>query len=344
MIDRANATYRSYGKTWTQYATTTTDALTTTPTTVPWGPALQDGTGWISGSNWPTSFSSTKYAEFTFPSNTPGAAVISSVSFENRYRSSLAGSDACYYIEVYSDGSLIGTHGSTSSPVSCNSTTTYATDTISLPEVDTAAEANGLTIRLYGKSSGSRKTEHDLVRLGVTYSLGDTGCTDPGTTTITSTKDSWADQNAPTSTSGGTSTTMKVKSQNGSRNRRAFVYFPLPSLGDGCSVQSATLRLYQTNAAGTRTIEASRATASWTEAALSWNTQPGSAGTPVGVVANTASTWVTWNATTLVSALISSGNYGFVIKDSAEDGATANEQQFSTREGANPPQLVLTTG
>jgi hypothetical protein len=309
---------------------------------VPWSLALQDGIGGSPGQNWPTSFSSTSYVDFTFPANTPGAATIGSVSFENSYRSSAAGINGCYYIEVYAGGSLIGTHGSPSSPVSCNSTTTYSTDTIPLPEVDTAAKLNGLTVRLYGKSAGA-KTEHDFVRLRVNYSLADTGCTDPGTSTISATKDSWADQGAPTSTTGGTDAIIRVKTQS-AKNRRAWVYFPLPSLGDGCSLQSATLRLYQTAAQSTRTVNVSRATGPWSEGALNWNTQPGGAGTPVGAPAQTANAWVTWNVGTLVAEQMSSGNYGFVLKDSAEDAATAAEQQFSSREGANPPQLLLTIG
>jgi hypothetical protein len=92
---------------------------------VPWSLALQDGIGGSPGQNWPTSFNSTSYVDFTFPANTPGAATISSVSFENSYQSTVAGGSACYYIEVCSGGNLIGTHGRPSSPVSCNSTTTY---------------------------------------------------------------------------------------------------------------------------------------------------------------------------------------------------------------------------
>ena len=47
---------------------------------------------------------------------------------------------------------------------------------------------------------------------------------------------------------------------------------------------------------------------------------------------------------TLASQLYSSGNYGFVLRDSAEDSATASENKFHSREAANPPELVLTFG
>jgi hypothetical protein len=344
-IDRATVSFTAYGKAWTEYPFESIDALDTSPATTTWGPANADGSSYQSGSNWPTSFSATKYIELTFPSNVPTASTLTSATLEHKYSSSSAGSNACYYVEIWSGGSLLASHGSTSSPVSCNSTTTGATDSISLPEVSTPAIANGLVVRIYAKSSGGTKTNEDRIALHLDYTLGSTGCSDPGTVTISATRDSWVDQNAPTSTSGGTGTVMKVKTQNGSRNRRGFVYYPLPSLGDGCSVTAATLRLYQTSTAGTRTIEALRASSSWTESALNWNNQPSATGTPVGTVANSAGAWVTWNVSTLAGQLYSSGNYGFVLRDSAEDAATAAEQQFQAREAAgNTAELVLTQG
>ena len=343
VIDRATISFKAYGKTWTEFGVKTTDQFDTTPATTTWGPAVADGSSWQSGSNWPTSYSATKYIELTFPSNVPGSSTLTSATLEHKYSSTVAGSSACYYVEIYSGGSLLASHGSTSSPVSCNNTTTGSTDNISLPEVSTPAIANGVVVRIYFKSSGNDKTNEDLIALHLNYYLGSTGCTDAGTTTINATKDSWVDQNAPTSAAGGTATTLSAKSQS-AKNRRSFVYFPLPSLGDGCSLQGATLRLFQTITAGTRTVEVLRASASWNESTLTWNNQPSATGTPVGTLANGSSSWVTWNVGTLTGELYSSGNYGFYLRDSAEDNATAIENKFSSREGTNPPQLVITTG
>ncbi len=66
---------------------------------------------------------------------------------------------------------MIGTHGSAGSPASCNgSASTYVTNTFSLPEVNTAAIANGLAIKLYVRnSSGLSGSQHDLAQLAITY-------------------------------------------------------------------------------------------------------------------------------------------------------------------------------
>lgn len=79
--------------------------------------------------------------------------------------------NACYYFEVYEGTTLRGTHGSTGSPVSCNtSSSIYQSDTVSLSEVSTAARANDLRIRPYFKDSASSKTLHDRVVVAITYS------------------------------------------------------------------------------------------------------------------------------------------------------------------------------
>ena len=65
---------------------------------------------------------------------------------------------------------MIGTHGSSSNPVSCNSSTsTWVTDTVSLPEVNTPALANGLIIRLYVRNNAGEESQHDLAQLNITY-------------------------------------------------------------------------------------------------------------------------------------------------------------------------------
>jgi hypothetical protein len=69
-----------------------------------------------------------------------------------------------------SGGSLLATHGSAGSPVSC-ATGAYASDAIALPEVDTTAKANDLTVKLFVRNSGGGQSQHRLATLGVTYSL-----------------------------------------------------------------------------------------------------------------------------------------------------------------------------
>ena len=91
-------------------------------------------------------------------------------TFRHEYRSANPADTSCYYFEVWSGGFLLATHGSAGSPVSC-ATGAYASDAIALPEVDTTAKANNLTVKLFVRNSGGGQTQHRLATLGVTYSL-----------------------------------------------------------------------------------------------------------------------------------------------------------------------------
>ena len=125
----------------------------------------------ISGSGWDSSFSSGRYLGFTFPSYVPVGSVVTDVSFHFSYRSLDAAGTSCYYVEVYEGATLLATHGSPSSPVSCNSGGSYAVDVIALPEVDTAAEANALTVRVYMRDSAGARSQINLATLRSDYYL-----------------------------------------------------------------------------------------------------------------------------------------------------------------------------
>lgn len=154
------------------YETSLTDATGLTPTTTPWGLAAGgDGAFYQSAGNWPTAFSTSRYLKLTFPAYVPSGAPVSSVTFKHSYRSASLGT-TCFYFEVYSGSTLIGTHGSAGSPVSCNSSSlSYVTDTVSLPEVNSAALANNVSIKLYLRNSAALggASQHDLAELRITY-------------------------------------------------------------------------------------------------------------------------------------------------------------------------------
>jgi hypothetical protein len=109
--------------------------------------------------------------KFTPSVATAAAAVITSAQVQLAYKSATAGDQTCWYFEVYNGATLIGTHGSSGTPVSCNSTTNYVTDVVSVPEVSTPAIANAVVLEVYMKNSGSRKASFDLVQLDVNYYL-----------------------------------------------------------------------------------------------------------------------------------------------------------------------------
>jgi hypothetical protein len=164
-----------------------------------------------------------------------------------------------------------------------------------------------------------------------------------GSQTITASKDAYVDQ-ALATLNFGTANSLLVQPGLNLLVQRTLVQFNLPSTPAFCSVTAATLRLYATSAASGRTIQASRASASWTETGVTWNNQPGTTGS----AANSASGagLRTWDVTSQVQAMYSGTNNGLVLKDSNEAQVIA-QQQYQSREAtpdSQDPQLVVTFG
>jgi hypothetical protein len=101
------------------------------------------------------------------------------------------------------------------------------------------------------------------------------------------------------------------------------------------SVQGATLRVYSTSS----TVNGPAAyatTNSWTETGITWNTRPALTNSGLddkGTITN--GIWVEYNVTPLVMA---DGTYSFALVTTSTDSVS-----FSSREGSQPPQLVLNT-
>ena len=170
VIDRANATGSTPDQSFVLYEKSSTDASTGTATTTPWSVATAEATVYASAALWTTAFNSSRYLIFSFGAYIPSGATVTALTLTHTWRSATAGDTVCYYVEVYNGAVLLGTHGSAATPLSCN-TGTMATDSISLPEAASVANANAVTIKLYARSSGSRRSWHDLLRLEATYSL-----------------------------------------------------------------------------------------------------------------------------------------------------------------------------
>jgi hypothetical protein len=127
--------------------------------------------GAFTSSAWSMSFDGGRYLDLTFPAYVPVGSAVTGATFRHEYRSALAGDTTCYYFEVYSGVTLLASHGSAGSPLSCNAGASYASDAVALPEVDTVAEANAVTIRLFVRNSGGRPSQHRTATLGVVSSL-----------------------------------------------------------------------------------------------------------------------------------------------------------------------------
>lgn len=172
---------------------------------------------------------------------------------------------------------------------------------------------------------------------------------------------------ASATTNFGTATTNSVSSSL-SANQRLYLRFDLtqcsPAIPSTATVRLATLRLYMSAVpAACRTIDLFAVTASWTEAAITWNNQPfgttlnnpatGSrsdsfdVGTPAGCANQAAGYVAGTDPTTDVASFVagSATNYGWMFRDDVESSATARTATFSAKNLgtlAQAPQLVIT--
>jgi hypothetical protein len=161
------------------------------------------------------------------------------------------------------------------------------------------------------------------------------------TVTVGAAADSWVLQDSPRQNYGQDGT-LKVDSKRGA-NARAFVRFELPAIPEGCRLTGARLRLYAGSYKAGRTLEALRLAGPWTESAVTWATQPATAG--AAATAASGAGYREWAVTWQVRDMYEGGGHGFLIRD-AEEGGTGIEQAFHSREKGNddPPRLVLTYG
>ena len=157
---------------FTMYEKIYRDQATGSATTTNWSLATAgNGASHISAANWANSFGAARYMKFAFDPGVPSGSVLTSASVRFYYKANTSGNTICWYFETYNGATLLGTHGSSGSPVSCNSTTNYSTDNIALSEVTSSANANNLTIKVYMKDSPlARKSQTDLVQLDINFS------------------------------------------------------------------------------------------------------------------------------------------------------------------------------
>ncbi|WP_162605917.1 right-handed parallel beta-helix repeat-containing protein [Jiangella aurantiaca] len=157
--------------------------------------------------------------------------------------------------------------------------------------------------------------------------------------TLTATADAWIDEGSATSNK-GPDAILKVMSKSGA-NLRALLRFDLPTMPQGCSVESATLRIYAKSAAGGRTLQVFQLGASWTEGGVTWANQPSTTGSAATTSSGTG--YREWNVAGMVQAMYTSANHGFLVRD-ANESQDAEQQFHSREESTNRPQLVLTFG
>jgi hypothetical protein len=184
----------------------------------------------------------------------------------------------------------------------------------------------------------------------------------PATTTAVA--DAGVNQLTPTTNSGTATSASIVSSLN--TNQRVYVSFDLTrcrtSIPTTATVTSATLRLFVSVVPATcRTIDVFRSTGSWTEGGITWNNQPlgstvnqpptGNRTTSLAIGAvsctNTAAnTYYSLTVTSDVAAFVagSQSNYGWMLRDDAENSALARTMTITTKNAgtlAQAPQLIV---
>jgi len=210
-------------------------------------------------------------------------------------------------------------------------------------------------------TAGAATTPFSSRALAVSRTCTLTGTASSSTVAV----ETWVDQNAPNTNSGGT-TTMFVQA-NGTKNRRTYLRFDLtrcvPAIPATATVTEAVLRLFMNQISTACTTEdVFRVTSSWGETTITWNNQPfGTAinnpptGQRTGSIAvgaapctnSTNNVYVTgWNVTTDVAAFVAgtATNYGWMIRDDNEGSANHNSR-YVTSEANQPtqgPQLIVT--
>ena len=165
---------------------------------------------------------------------------------------------------------------------------------------------------------------------------GTTSCTVDAT--FNSIADTWADEQKPTLNK-GTTTTMTTRSWQSGKNGRSFVEFDVSSIPSGSTVNTATLTLCAVSVpSSTRTIDLHRITASWVETTLTWNNQPGVAGSVTDSATTPGSpACMTWDVAADVQLWIDgTANEGWRAKDSVESQGTKYTTDFATKENGTP--------
>jgi hypothetical protein len=164
------------------------------------------------------------------------------------------------------------------------------------------------------------------------------GCVSFPALGFTAVKDTWVDQTNST-TSYGSDTTLKIRPSAGV-DQRALVQFDLSSIPPASIVLNATLYLTVTNG-GNYAVQFYPVTQPWSET-VTWDTQPTFDATSAGnlSLSITSCTRVSAFSTALVSSWINdpATNYGIYLYPPNGSGQAI----FSSREGANPPTLVIT--
>lgn len=160
------------------------------------------------------------------------------------------------------------------------------------------------------------------------------GLASAATVTVTTSKDVTAKLASPDANF-GTDTILQVSGSTTGFAKQTFVQFTVSGIPAGSTGITAQLKLRsQVTGTGRSITVHSVASTSWTEGGVTWNAKP-ALGTALSTVTSyTNGQDAVWNVS---SAVTGNGAFSFGF-----DGTYTSDTTFSSREGANPPTLVVT--
>jgi hypothetical protein len=159
------------------------------------------------------------------------------------------------------------------------------------------------------------------------FSLTNTAVTGPSAVTLNPVADSYVESDVP-STNFGTATVLKNVTTN---DTRAYLKFTVAGISG--TITKATFKAYTQTSSGSGYELHQVADNSWVEPGLTYSNRP-AVGTTIGTAVNIiANTWTSVDATTYVQ---SNGTFSFEM-----NATSASLKQYTSKEGANPPQLVV---
>jgi hypothetical protein len=162
----------------------------------------------------------------------------------------------------------------------------------------------------------------------------------PGTPqpTYAPTHDARVEEANPSTNYGGSSI---LRTDGGAGSRvDTYLQYAVTNIPAGEKVQSAKLRVYDTDNCTADGPAVHTSATGWSESSITWTNRPAKSGSGVadkGAVASAS--WVEFDVTPLVT---SNATYSFVLSQPGADGANYASKEHS--EATKKPQLVVTTG
>lgn len=152
------------------------------------------------------------------------------------------------------------------------------------------------------------------------------------TLTFIAEADAYVEELQPTTNNGNTNYLQVESAEN--RSTESYIRFTVSRVSG--TIQSARLRVFATENSSSNGPPVYLASNSWDEAGITWDNRPARTdGTIDNQDTIDKNTWVEYDVTSVIS---SNGTFSFVLV-----GDSSDQIRFSSREGSNPPQLVIIT-